>query len=176
MAKTPFEQSQTLGSRVARRTGASPSGYDNTTKTVGLVIEGTFLQSDIDKAVAEALANIPEPVDATISRLQIAKVCHEANKVYCEAQDDSSQLSWEDAPDWQKESAAMGVDLHMDNDVGPEASHESWMAQKEADGWVYGEVKDPEAKAHPCMVPFDELPKDQQFKDFLFRAIVHSFK
>jgi hypothetical protein len=50
------------------------------------------------------------------------------------------------------------------------------MAQKVRDGWVYGELKDPDATppTHHCMVPFDELPKVQQIKDALFRAIVHA--
>jgi hypothetical protein len=33
-------------------------------------------------------------------------------------------------------------------------------------------VKDAELKTHPCLVPFEELPKFQQQKDRLFRAIV----
>jgi hypothetical protein len=44
--------------------------------------------------------------------------------------------------------------------------------QKLADGWKYGPVKYPEKKEHPCMVPFAELPKEQQLKDALFRHIV----
>lgn len=35
------------------------------------------------------------------------------------------------------------------------------MANKIADGWKYGEAKDPEAKTHPCLVPFDKLPEFQ---------------
>ena len=54
----------------------------------------------------------------------------------------------------------------------PGDSHRSWLAEKEGDGWVYGPVKDPERKEHPCMVPFGQLPKDQQAKDFLFLATV----
>jgi hypothetical protein len=68
----------------------------------------------------------------------------------------------------------LGVTLHSENDVGPQASHESWMAQKVAEGWVYGEVKNPDLKEHPCMVPFSELPASQQAKDFIFRAVVHA--
>ena len=106
---------------------------------------------------------------------QIAKVCHEVNRAYCQALGDNSQPAWEDAPDWQKDSAMMGVRLHANNtDAGPQASHESWMAQKLADGWEYGPTKDPEAKRHPCIVPFDALPKEQQAKDFIFRAVVHA--
>ena len=70
----------------------------------------------------------------------------------------------------------LGVELHTAGDHGPEASHISWMAQKVAEGWVYGEVKDPEAKTHPCIVQFDQLPKEQQAKDFIFRAVVHALR
>lgn len=107
---------------------------------------------------------------------QIARVAHEVNRAYCEALGDHSQPTWEDAPEWQRVSARMGVDLHTMGDFGPEASHISWMRQKVEDGWVYGEVKDPEAKTHPCLVPFDQLPREQQAKDFIFRAVVHSLR
>lgn len=105
----------------------------------------------------------------------IAKACHEVNRAYCLALGDGSQPSWEDAPQWQKDSAVLGVRLHVnDPNAGPQASHESWMAQKLADGWEYGPTKDPEAKLHPCIVPFNELPVEQQAKDFIFRAVAHA--
>jgi hypothetical protein len=107
---------------------------------------------------------------------RIARVCHEVNRAYCEALGDLSQPKWEDAPEWQRASARMGVDLHCMGDFGPEASHVSWMTQKVEDGWVYGEVKDPEAKTHPCIVPFDQLPREQQAKDFIFRGVVHALR
>ena len=108
-----------------------------------------------------------------IGKEQIAKVCHEVNRAYCEALGDSSQVPWDLAPQWQKDSAMMGVELHLGNhEAGPQASHECWMAQKLAEGWVYGEVKDEAAKTHPCMVSFDDLPKEQQAKDFIFRGVV----
>ena len=107
---------------------------------------------------------------------QIAKVCHEVNRAYCEALGDTSQPAWADAPQWQKDSAYLGVMLHTTGDHGPEASHASWMAQKLVDGWVYGSVKDPEKKTHPCIVPFADLPREQQAKDFIFRAVVHALR
>lgn len=107
---------------------------------------------------------------------QIARVAHEINRAYCQALGDFSQPAWEDAPPWQVESARLGVALHLQGDHGPEASHASWMAQKVADGWTYGPVKDPAAKTHPCIVPFDQLPREQQAKDFIFRAVVHALR
>ena len=105
---------------------------------------------------------------------KIAKACHEVNRAYCLSLGDASQPAWEDAPQWQKDSAILGVKLHVNNpNAGPQASHESWMDQKIADGWKYGPTKDPEAKIHPCFVPFEKLPVEQQAKDFIFRAVVH---
>lgn len=111
---------------------------------------------------------------AKMNQDQIARVCHEVNRAYCQAIGDFSQPSWEDAPEWQRESARAGVDLHLSGDFGPEASHINWMKQKVDDGWVYGPVKDPDNKQHPCIVPFDQLPVEQQAKDFIFRAVVHA--
>lgn len=121
-------------------------------------------------------ANGPGPCMAQMIE-DIARVTHEANRAWCRAHGDLSQLAWADAPEWQKESARLGVKFHLDNpDAGDSASHDSWMAQKIADGWVYGELKDQTATppTHPCLVPFDELPVVQQIKDALFRSIVHA--
>lgn len=107
---------------------------------------------------------------------EIAEVCHEANRAYCQALGDYSQPSWEDAPKWQQDSALMGVKLHFENDVTPEQSHDSWMTQKITEGWVYGPVKDAELKQHPCMKPYSELPLEQKAKDYIFRAIVHAMR
>lgn len=107
---------------------------------------------------------------------QIARVCHEVNRAYCEALGDMSQPAWDDAPEWQRASARMGVDLHMMGDFGPEASHISWMKQKLDESWKYGAFKDPVNKLHHCLVPFAELPREQQAKDFIFRAVVHQLR
>jgi hypothetical protein len=109
--------------------------------------------------------------------VQIARVAHEANRAWCKFNGDDSQQSWDDAPDWQRSSAINGVAFHRANpDAGDSASHDSWMAEKIATGWVYGEVKDPDAlpPTHPCIVAFEDLPPAQQFKDALFRTICHA--
>jgi len=108
--------------------------------------------------------------------LAIAKICHEANRYYCLSLGDDSQLAWADAPEWQKRSAIEGVIYHVQNpDAQPSDSHDNWMKDKKADGWVYGAVKDEEKKTHPCMVPYHHLPKDQKAKDYIFIGIVKSF-
>jgi hypothetical protein len=106
---------------------------------------------------------------------EISRVCHEVNRAYCQAIGDNSQPAWEDAQKWQRDSAMLGVKLHTNNpEESAAASHESWMDQKVAEGWGYGPEKNTELKQHPCIVHFDELPVEQQAKDFIFRGVVHA--
>lgn len=114
-------------------------------------------------------------MSTTVSK--IAEVAHMTNRAYCESIGDFSQPSWGNAPDWQKDSAVKGVQFHLDNpDAGPSASHESWLREKEADGWKCGDIKDADKKEHPCFVPYDKLPVSQQVKDSLFTSVVRSMK
>lgn len=103
----------------------------------------------------------------------IARVCHEANRAYCAAIGDKSQVPWSEAPEWQKESAINGVQFCLANPAAPpSANHDSWLEEKRRTGWKYGPVKDPGKKEHPCFVPYGELPAEQKAKDALFKAIV----
>jgi len=107
----------------------------------------------------------------------IACVCHAANKAYCESIGDFSQKDWHEAELWQRESAVKGVEFRLNNpDAPPSTQHDAWMLDKIEDGWVYGEVKDPAAKTHPCLVPYDQLPESDRKKDALFQAIVDALK
>ena len=108
---------------------------------------------------------------------KIAELCHSVNKAYCQSIDDNSQLDWKDAPEWQKTSAINGVEFHLEStNTKPEDSHNSWLEEKRLDGWKYGKVKDAEKKEHPCFVPYDQLPKEQKAKDYIFKAICDFFK
>lgn len=112
-----------------------------------------------------------------MNNVDIATICHEANRAYCQIIGDSSQPSWADAPDWQKRSAINGVNFHLYNPhAKPSQSHDNWFAEKVADGWKYGPVKDPEKKEHPCCVPYNHLSEEQQVKDKLFKAIVDALR
>lgn len=107
----------------------------------------------------------------------IARTAHEINRAYCAALGDHSQSTWEEASEWQRESAINGVNFHLRHpDADPAASHANWLQQKEAEGWVYGESKDPERRIHPCMLPYEQLPVEQRVKDYLFRAVVHALR
>lgn len=110
-----------------------------------------------------------------LSSGQIARICHEANRAYCAATGDDSQPAWAEAPSWQVLSAVKGVEGILRGEIlTPRQAHSSWCAEKFRTGWTYGAVKDPEAKTHPCLVMYEELPEEQQRKDALFFAIVRA--
>lgn len=103
----------------------------------------------------------------------IATIAHGINLAYSASLGDHSHSPWEETPEELKKSIEYGVKMHLENpETTPEQSHESWLAQKEIDGWVYGEVKDLENKTHPCILPYDQLPAEQKTKDYLFKAVV----
>ena len=107
----------------------------------------------------------------------VARVCHEANRGLCESVGDMTQRSWEAAEQWQRDSAIRGVTFALANPDAPaSAQHDAWLADKRADGWIYGEMKDPIKKTHPCMVEYLNLSNHQKAKDYLFKGIVSSLR
>lgn len=107
---------------------------------------------------------------------QIARVCHETNRAYCETLGDRSQKPWNEAEEWQRQSAMQGVAFALSHPDAPaSAQHDAWLADKAKDGWKYGPVKDAEKKEHPCFVPYDQLPPEQRIKDYLFKGVVAAF-
>jgi hypothetical protein len=100
-----------------------------------------------------------------------AEAAHEMNRIYCKAHGDTSQVPYSQAPEWQKKSAMKGVRGVLAGDT-PEESHETWMDGLITDGWKWGPVKDSVKKEHPCLVPYDQLPLEQQQKDHLFITTV----
>lgn len=150
------------------------------------IIKQWFSNRDLEKALQEVLQEVHvedyvDTLDFWEDRLEFEEIrnaaaaAHEANRVYCESTGDMSQPLWRDAPEWQQQSAYKGV-LHIieNPNTTPEESHVNWLKEKTADGWVYGEVKDPDEKTHPCMVPYKDLPEHHQVKDALFIAVVRA--
>jgi len=44
-------------------------------------------------------------------------------------------------------------------------THDTWAAQRLADGWRYGEQRDDAKKLHPCLIPYEELPEEEKEYD-----------
>lgn len=43
--------------------------------------------------------------------------------------------------------------------------HDVWACGRIAEGWVFGEVKDPAKKTTPLLVPYDDLPESEKEYD-----------
>lgn len=110
-------------------------------------------------------------IDSTIEEA-CARAAYEVSRAYCIAMGDTSHVPWEDAPDWQRESAILGVGGVLAGNTTPAQSHACWLAEKARTGWRFGLTKDPVAKTHPCMIPYASLPAAQREKDRLFVAVV----
>lgn len=105
---------------------------------------------------------------------QIAHVVHEANRALQRITGDPVvSPTWYEASADQRDSAIEGVRKALAG-VGPEELHEEWVQWKREHGWRYGRVKDEWGRTHPCMVPYAQLPPEQQVKDKLFLAIVQT--
>jgi hypothetical protein len=103
---------------------------------------------------------------------QIARVVHEANRaLQLIGNDPIPSAPWDcETPDI-REVSVTGVRAALEG-VTPEELHAEWCRNKAAQGWRWGEFKDPILKTHPCLVPYDQLPEEQRVKDRVFTAIV----
>jgi RyR domain len=127
--------------------------------------------------LAALRAQLPRtPPRARTAAEDIASVVHDSNRRLQIIQGDPRPSPpWDEAPDYQVREAIAGVEeVLADPGLTAERNHELWCERMAADGWTYGETKDEARKTHPCLVPFDELPADQQQKDYLFVAIVRA--
>ena len=67
-----------------------------------------------------------------MNKVHIARLCHEANGAYCAAIGDASQVSWDDAPEWQRDSCLSGVAFVLDHPLAPPSSnHNNWLADNQ---------------------------------------------
>lgn len=116
---------------------------------------------------------MPRKIFRVVER--IAAIAHEVNRGYCAAIGDPVPPCWPLAPAWMKRSAIAGVDAAiLDPRRTPRESHEGWLVEKRANGWVYGAEKCSKARTHPCCVEYDALPRAQRVKDYLFLSVVRA--
>lgn len=127
---------------------------------------------------AQLRGQIPEPDPRRQVAEDIASVIHDANRRLQIIQGDPrpSEL-WDEAPERQTRGATDSVQRLLDDpERTAEQNHQGWMDDLVADGWTWGEVKDEQAKTHPLLVPFGELPEEARQKDRLFVAIVRALQ
>ena len=80
---------------------------------------------------------------------------------------------YDDREDAFQEQFEKVIERQMGPDRSSDAAqlHQDWMDAYAKMGWVYGEVRDVEAKTHPDMVPYAELGHLECDKDAVFVAL-----
>jgi hypothetical protein len=118
-----------------------------------------------------------DPVKTNLTTYEIAKVCYEAVRAYCESLGDMTRHPWHESEPWAKEQAVACAKFVLSNlTIGGPGLHAHWMSNKLAAGWKYGPQKSAIAKTHPSLKPWDQLPATEQVKNLLFANIVYTFR
>lgn len=105
----------------------------------------------------------------------LAKICHDVNDVIRPFLGEKANGPFESVSEEMRMSAVSGVTTLLSNPkMTPRDQHDAWMSHKLKSGWRYGEQKNDELKTHPCLLPYGELPPEQQLKDHVFQAIVRA--
>lgn len=102
-----------------------------------------------------------------------ARAAYEANRAYCQTLGDNSLPAWDEAPEEAKAGTLRGAAFALNGGTARD-QHEAWCADKIIHGWVWGPVKDPVAKTHPCLVAYEALPEHQRLKDEIHIAVVRA--
>jgi len=116
----------------------------------------------------------PIQVIASVNPALIAKVARDTNVAYTRGLGDMTVVPWDEETEENKMALVQAVLGRLRFRHDPKAQHEQWVASKLADGWTYGAEKNVEAKTHPALVDYDDLPAEQKMKDYLFAAVVDS--
>lgn len=104
---------------------------------------------------------------------RVARVVHEANRTWDAVRNVPAGPPWDQAEPWQREAAVNDVKLAMAG-APPSQLHETWRARKLAAGWRPGDVKDPQAKTDPMLVPWTALPSQDTRTPELIAAITRA--
>ena len=104
---------------------------------------------------------------------EAARLAHEALRRWRRWMREPELPRWEFAPRWMHESTLAMV-AHVIDGRGPADLHELWMRHKLAAGWKLGE-RDADARTHPDLVPYTELPLASRIKDSIMLAEVRYF-
>lgn len=102
---------------------------------------------------------------------QVAEIIHASMMALQRAQQDRPSPPWDSLTPEVRANAIAGVEA-VRKGMTPEENHERWAAQLRSQGWKRGEAKDPYAKTHPLLRPWDELTESAKDRDRLFVHMV----
>lgn len=109
--------------------------------------------------------------------LVIAPIAHQILNALNASFGHTDIVAWDDLSDQLRVGFIAGIENYITHpDATIDQLHDTWVAEKKAAGWVYGEEKDIDNKIHPFIAPFDELPQERKTFDAALQAIVFALK
>lgn len=106
----------------------------------------------------------------------IAQVVHAANRQYVEFIGGRAvNPTWEQIREPERQGLIKAVIDMIKEPKTPATSHEAWCVARKADGWSKDKTYSHARKTHPNLVPYAQLPFEEQFKDHLFMGIASIF-
>lgn len=109
---------------------------------------------------------------------EIAKVAYQTYREYLKNTNSTTNLlDWDECPDWEKKSAIIGVRTYINNpEDSIEKNHERWMKERLTNNGVYYTERDKISFDYLPRepIPFLQLSKKLQVKDFIFQNVVYA--
>lgn len=103
----------------------------------------------------------------------VAILVHQLNDTYRSLIGETPKGAWETLDEDVKQSTVKGIVYILQNpDVTPAEVHAKWVEERTCEGWSFGETMDPDAKTHPCLTPYEDLPLAHRMKDYLYCSTV----
>jgi RyR domain len=104
---------------------------------------------------------------------QLARLCHEADRVLCCMQGDARVSPWETLDEEIQDEVVAAVREVLEHpELTDEARHARWLRQRRDAGWSYGPVRSIPSKTDPALLEYDALPSERRLRRTLFGAIV----
>lgn len=105
---------------------------------------------------------------------EIARVSHEACAAYQRMiGQEYPHLSWLQVTKETRECTIRGVELVFAGKT-PAEIHADWVEMRKGQGWQWGHRKSDVNRTHPNMVPYDQLPEAERYKNEIHAAVIRA--
>ena len=109
--------------------------------------------------------------------VDIAQECHNKNNELMMMNGEEQNGNWDSLDRHTKFINLKSVIKALENpDLTAKDMHDEWMNNKIADGWKYGDVKDPELKTHPLIIDYDLMKDVDKMKDQIFIDVCNKYR
>lgn len=118
------------------------------------------------------IQEVPELNEHQKKIVGLAKICHEAQRAFCQTMGDFSHPNWDLTSPWYQKVMVECVTFVFNKVSDVNQLHIFWSSQMTALGWSYGLVFNEKEKEHPNLKNFNDISFEEQIKYAIFMANV----